>query len=79
MNCGIYIYSFFLTQGEILASPTRTKEMILIKQPIGAVALITPVSRMFRFSIMFCTIITCYCVALVGHTESYILANLVLY
>ncbi|GFG38603.1 hypothetical protein Cfor_01650 [Coptotermes formosanus] len=30
------------THGEILASPTRTKEMILIKQPIGVVALITP-------------------------------------
>jgi acyl-CoA reductase-like NAD-dependent aldehyde dehydrogenase len=31
-------------QGEILASPTHTKEMILIKQPIGVAALITPVS-----------------------------------
>lgn len=30
------------THGEILASPTRTKEMLLIKQPIGVVALITP-------------------------------------
>ena len=43
------MYSFFLMQGEILASPARTKEMILIKQPIGVVALITPVSIMFRF------------------------------
>jgi acyl-CoA reductase-like NAD-dependent aldehyde dehydrogenase len=33
-------------QGEILASPSRTKEMILIKQPIGVAALITPVSML---------------------------------
>jgi hypothetical protein len=58
-------------QGEILASPTRTKEMILIKQPIGVVALITPVSILFGFWIMFYTVTTCYCMALVGHTELY--------
>ena len=58
-------------QGEILASPTRTKEMILIKQPIGVVALITPVSILFGFWIMFCTVTTCYFMALVGHTELY--------
>jgi hypothetical protein len=34
---------FFPQQGEILQSPVKSKQLILVKQPIGVVGMLTPV------------------------------------
>jgi hypothetical protein len=68
------VLKFLLMQGEILASPTRAKEMILIKQPIGVAALITPVSITLNILLSYGKDCCCVAQSTYGHTVTQIMS-----